>query len=270
MTTAGHRGGTGTPVLLLHGVGGTWQIWSSVLPLLEPHHDVIAPTLPGHGGGPHMEITSALSIETLADALVEELDRMGVAKAHIVGNSLGGWLAIELARRGRASSLVLFSPAGAWKSQRSIELRAAAIRGSHVMLRRLAPYAGVVAAVRPLRWLLLAAQVRHPDRVPVEVLAALIRATGAAPVVMPLVRALPRHQVEPLADVGDYPVRLVWADKDRVLPFAGFGAPMLERLPGAELRRLSNTGHIPMFDDPVAVAAEILAVTGLVDNPATP
>ena len=126
--TPGHRGGAGTPLLLLHGVGAIWRAWSPVLPYLESHHDVIVPTLAGHGGGPPLDPQVAPSVQALADALEEELDKLGLQKVHIAGNSLGGWLGMELARRGRARSLVLFSPAGAWHSQRGIELRASAIR----------------------------------------------------------------------------------------------------------------------------------------------
>ena len=119
-----------------------------------------------------------------------------------------------------------------------------------------------------LRRFLLAGQVAHPDRVPPEELAAVIRASSLAPVVAPLLRELPLRQVQPLPADRDYPVRLVWGDHDLVLPFHGFGAAMLERLPGAELIRLHGVGHVPMTDDPVAVAKLILEVTSAVDNAA--
>jgi pimeloyl-ACP methyl ester carboxylesterase len=261
-----HRAGAGTPLLLLHGISGIWRVWSPVLPYLEPHHDVIVPTLHGHAGGPDLDPEVAPSVQALADGIEEELDRMGLRQVHIAGNSLGGWIGIELARRGRARSLVLFSPPGAWRSQRSIELRAAGVRHSVAALGRYSSRADAMAANALLRWLLLAGQVAHPNRVLPEALAAYIRANGAAPVVAPLLRAIPLQQVQPLPTIRDYPVRLVWGDRDRVLPFNAFGAPMLERLPGAELIRLKDVGHVPMSDDPVAVAELILDVTRMVDG----
>jgi pimeloyl-ACP methyl ester carboxylesterase len=123
-----------------------------------------------------------------------------------------------------------------------------------------------MAANALMRWLLLAGQVARPNRVPPEALAAYIRASGAAPIVAPLLQAIPLRQVQPLPTVREYPIRLVWGDRDRVLPFDGFGAPMLERLPGAELIRLKDAGHVPMSDDPVTVAKLILEVTRAVDN----
>ena len=264
-----HHSGTGTPLLLLHGVGAIWRAWSPVLPHLEPHHDVIVPTLAGHGGGPPLDPDVAPSVEALADGIENELDRLGLQKVHVAGNSLGGWIGIELARRGRARSLVLFSPAGAWRSQRSIEARAAAIRLSVAGSARYASRADAIAANGLLRWFLLAGQVAYPNRVPPEELAAFIRAGALAPVVAPLLRDLPLRQVEPLPAARDYPVRLVWGDRDRVIPFDGFGAPMLERLPGAELIRLGGVGHVPMSDDPERVAELILQVTAAVDGAAT-
>ncbi|MEB3030095.1 alpha/beta fold hydrolase [[Mycobacterium] nativiensis] len=266
--TAGHRAGIGTPLLLLHGITAFWHVWSPVLPYLEPHHDVIAPTLPGHAGGPPVDPQVAPSVDALADAIEDELDRLGLQTVHIAGNSLGGWLGIELARRGRARSLVLLSPAGAWKSQRRIELLAATIRRSAGTLSRYTAHADTIATNPALRWLLLSSQVAHPDHVAPELVAATVRASAASPVVAPLARVLPHAQVQPLPADHDYPVRVVWGDRDRVLPFKHFGAPMLERIPGAESVRLAGVGHVPMSDEPAAVANLILEVTREVDKTA--
>ena len=196
-----HRAGTGTPLLLLHGVGAIWRAWSPVLPYLEPHHDVIVPTLAGHGGGPPLDPDVAPSVHALADGIEDELDRLGLQKVHIAGNSLGGWVGIELARRGRTLSLVLFSPAGAWRSQRSIELRAAAIRFSVGALGRSASRADAIAANALLHWSLLAGQVAYPRRVPPEALAAFIRA-GVGARRRATLRQTLHSQVHPLPSRG--------------------------------------------------------------------
>ena len=106
--TPSHRGGSGTPLLCLHGFTDTWRTWELVLPALERRHDVLAPTLAGHAGGPPLgaEITAT----TLADAVERAMDDAGFATAHIVGNSLGGFLALQLAARGRARSVVALAP----------------------------------------------------------------------------------------------------------------------------------------------------------------
>ena len=268
--TASHRAGTGTPLLLLHGIGAIWRAWSPVLAYLEPHHEVIVPTLHGHAGGPPLDSRVAPSVQALVDGIEEELDRLGLRKVHIVGNSLGGWIGIELARRGRAQSLVLLSPAGAWRSPRRLRVTAHGVRFSLGALAHCSSRAEAIAERRLLRWALLAGQVAHPQRVPPESLVTYIQASGHSPVVAPLLRVLHLNSVEPLPADRDYAVRLVWAERDRVLPFKHFGAPMLDRLPGAELIRLSGVGHVPMSDDPARVAELILEVTRAVDSAAVP
>jgi pimeloyl-ACP methyl ester carboxylesterase len=266
--TPSHRAGTGTPLLLLHGIGAIWQAWSPVLPYLEPHHEVIVPTLHGHAGGPPLDSQVAPSVQALVDGIEEGLDRLGLPKVHIAGNSLGGWIGIELARRGRAQSLVLLSPAGAWRSPRRLRATAHGIRFSFGALARNSSRAEAIAERRLLHWAMLVGQVAHPDRVPRESLVAYIHASGQSPVVEPLLRVLHLTPVDPLPADRDYPVRLVWAERDRILPFKHFGSPMLERLPGAELIRLSGVGHVPMSDDPARVANLILEVTQAVDSAA--
>jgi pimeloyl-ACP methyl ester carboxylesterase len=266
--TPSHRAGTGTPLLLLHGIGAIWRAWSPVLPYLEPHHEVIVPTLHGHAGGPDLDPEVAPTVQALADGIEEELDRLGLKKVHIAGNSLGGWIGIELARRGRAHSLVLLSPAGAWRSTRRIRMTSHGVRFSLGALARHSHRAEAIAGRRLLRWALLAGQVAHPHHVPHETLVAYIQASGQSPVVEPLLRVLHLCPVDPLPADRDYPIRLVWGERDLVLPFKHFGSPMLERLPGAELIRLQGVGHVPMSDDPARVAELILEVTRAVDRAA--
>src|SRR3954451_8732090 len=96
--TAQHRGGAGPPLVLLHGFTDTWRVWELVLADLERRHAVLAPTLPGHAGGPPMPENA--DPEVMVDALEALLDDAGIDDAHIAGNSLGGFLALKLAERG--------------------------------------------------------------------------------------------------------------------------------------------------------------------------
>lgn len=262
-----HGGGSGTPLVLLHGVGGTWRVWTPVLPLVEAHHTVHALTLPGHAGGPPLPDGVTPSVAALVDGVEAELDRLGIDRAHLVGNSLGGWICLELARRGRARSMVLFGPAGAWRSRRRLRALIGGMRVSFFVLRKLAQRADAVARRRWVRRLLLARQVHDPDRVPPEELAQSIRTSVEAVVVAPLLRTIADRPFELLPDNPGCPVRVVWAMKDRIIPFASFGAPLMERLPGAELVRLHAIGHVPMWDAPGEVARQILEVTTACDQP---
>jgi len=110
--TPAHRGGSGTPLVCLHGFTDTWRTWELVLPALERHHDVLAPTLAGHAGGPPFE--GEVDDLALVDGVEQAMDDAGFEVAHIVGNSLGGYVSLQLASRGRAQSVVALAPAGGW------------------------------------------------------------------------------------------------------------------------------------------------------------
>lgn len=263
--TSGYRGGSGTPLLLLHGVGGTWRAWRPVLSLLEGNHEVFAPTLPGHCGAEPLADGVPPSIATLTDGVVAALDRAGLDRVHVAGNSLGGWIALELARRGRARSVVVFGSAGAWRSELRLKALAAKLRWQFAFLGRLAGRADELAVLATTRKALLNTQVAHPERADPAELAAAIRAVPYSPVVAPLLRTISQAPLRPLIDPG-CPVRVVWAERDRVIPFQNYGAPLLERVPSAELVRLSGIGHVPMSDAPDDVARLVLEVTSAVDR----
>ena len=110
--TASYRGGSGPPLVCLHGFTDTWRTWELVLPALERHHDVLAPTLLGHAGGPPLE--GEVGAALIAEAVERAMDEAGFETAHLVGNSLGGYVALRLAARGRADSVVALAPAGGW------------------------------------------------------------------------------------------------------------------------------------------------------------
>ena len=81
----------------------TWRTWELVLPRLERTHAVLAPTLAGHAGGPPLGTPET---DAIAEAVERAMDAAGFATAHLVGNSLGGFIALELAARGRARTVV--------------------------------------------------------------------------------------------------------------------------------------------------------------------
>lgn len=265
--TPGHQGGSGTPILLLHGISVTWRTWKPILPLLEQHHEVFAPTLLGHSGAAMLPDGVEPSIGALVDGVEAELDLLGLDKVHVVGNSMGGWVALELARRGRARSVVVFSPAGGWSSNLRLAGLVTGMRVGFDVLQALGPRAETMARSPKGRRMLVSAQVAHPERFdPAEVVAD-IRALRNIPVVRPLMKVLGQNPFQELPDPG-CPVRVVWARKDKVIPFPVFGQPLMDKLPSAELQFLDGVGHVPMSDDPDAVTRLILEVTDRVDREA--
>ncbi|MER7168493.1 alpha/beta fold hydrolase [Micromonospora sp. NPDC000207] len=107
---AHHRCGDGPPLVLIHGLGSHWQVWRPVVADLARHRDVIALDLPGFGAtppwpphpGPH---PTPGSVPHLADRVAVFLDSLGLGRVEVAGNSLGGGIALELARRGRPAGL---------------------------------------------------------------------------------------------------------------------------------------------------------------------
>ena len=115
MTRAPIHLGSGEPVLLLHPFLISQLVWQKVAPQLAEtgRYEVFAPTMAGHNGGPYAG-TWLLSSSVLADHVERQLDELGWNTCHIVGNSLGGWVAFELERRGRARTITGIAPAGGW------------------------------------------------------------------------------------------------------------------------------------------------------------
>lgn len=247
-----YRGGAGEPLLLLHGATSSWRDWESVYPKLIGHHDVLAPNLPGHGGMPDIERPYTLSATT--DWLEKTMDEAGFATAHIAGNSLGGWLAMELARRGRARSVVALSPAGAWQPG---ETRVPAIFKSMNRRARFGnPVLPLVMRVPALRRVLMRIVCEHGDRLTAEQAIFSVRNALYCTILDDIPRAAAAHY-EPYGHL-DIPVLMAWSEYDRILPANRYADGWRRFAPSAHWRTLPDVGHVPMYDDPALVADTIL------------
>ena len=146
------RAGAGEPLVLLHGLGSSRRSWDPVLPGLVGEREVIAVDLPGYGDSPLDRTRPGHTPGDLADSVAGLLDDLGLATAHLGGNSLGGWVALEMAKRGRARTVTAFSPAGLWQRSAPAYIRAS-LRQSRVNARivhRLAPNAPRTRLARAL------------------------------------------------------------------------------------------------------------------------
>ena len=99
-----YRAGSGEPLVLIHGLGLRWQTWEPVLPRLTAERDVVVIDLPGFADSPPPPPGAPASIASLSRLVGEFLDQLGLERPHVAGNSLGGWLSLELAQLGRARS----------------------------------------------------------------------------------------------------------------------------------------------------------------------
>jgi pimeloyl-ACP methyl ester carboxylesterase len=253
ITPALFRAGSGEPLVLLHGFTGAWMHWRPLLAGLCERYEVIAPTLHGHdGGGPYPQ-DAPISFDGSADSLEGHLDELGVGTAHFVGNSMGGALALELAKRGRARSVVALAPAGGWtpgdgEAQRLAKFFARQLRKTRALRSRMP----LILARPKVRRLALRDIMRHGERVPASDAIALVEASFGCTIAERAIEAL-RTDGEGLTlsalDRIACPVLLATPQFDRVLPPA-LHAPRLRReIPGVESIVLADCGHVPMWED---------------------
>lgn len=102
-----------SPLILLHGGSWSGDQWRGIAPLLAAHHDVYTPSALGHRGGPVVQ-RRPVTIWDVIDESERYLDERGLERPHLAGHSMGGFVSLELARRGRAASVCAFSPGGLW------------------------------------------------------------------------------------------------------------------------------------------------------------
>lgn len=254
--TATSPGVTRSPIVLLHGATSSARVWDPLLPKLSRKHRVFVPTLAGHHGGPPLPAAPAAAVDKIVDVMCRQLDEAAINTAHLVGNSLGGWVALELARRGRAKSVLALSPAGAWRSRRDLRRLLFLFRAG-AALGRVKDTTNLVAYKR-VRRILLLLMAEHADRMTsAQVAAAVEDIAGCTALPEILAGARDGGQINPVSDV-DCRVRIVWGLQDRLLPFMRYGAPMLAAVPAADFKLIPGVGHVPMIDDPTLIADTIL------------
>ncbi len=256
--TPSHRGGAGPPMLLLHGFTDTWRTWELVLPALEREHEVLAITLAGHAGGPAIE--GEIGDAALADAVERALDEAGWSTAHIVGNSLGGYLSLQLAARGRAETVVALAPAGGWaQGDESFRDALSYFTTMQDLLKVAAPRAEEIVSTPEGRRRATAYTAESFEHIPAELLAHQMRGAAACEAAAPLIEYGLREGWSLDADRITCPVRVMWGTEDRLLPWPRAAARYRDEwLPGADWVVLDGVGHCPQLDVPEATAELIL------------
>ncbi|MEA2370848.1 MAG: hypothetical protein QOH12_1242 [Solirubrobacteraceae bacterium] len=259
VTPALYRRGEGEPLLLLHGFKGTWHQWQPIVDFLIDRYEVIAPTLPGHDGGPEFLKQGALRLSDAGDAVEAQLDQLGVGSAHIVGSSIGGGIALELAKRGRARSVVALAPAGGWQpgSRESRRLARFFVR-QRALARAGRPSLPMVMSKGPTRRLALRDIMWRGERVSAPAAVQMVLSSLRCPVEGRVIAALRANQaaIEGLDSVRA-PTLIAWPQHDRILPSARHADRFRTEIPGAEFVMLQGTGHVPMWDAPQLVVKTV-------------
>jgi pimeloyl-ACP methyl ester carboxylesterase len=259
--TPAHRAGAGPPLLLLHGFMDTWRTWELVLPALERRHDVLALTLAGHAGGPPLD--GAAGTAAVLGPIERALDEAGWDTAHLAGNSLGGWLALQLAARGRARSVVALAPVGGWATDDPAPARLLRFQAElHAQVAAGAAQAEAIAATPEGRRRAMELTVGDGSHLPPAVVAASIRAVAGCTAAPALTAAAARDGGELDAERVTCQVRIAWGTADRLLPWPA-AATRYRRdwLPHADWVELDGVGHAPQLEVPLETAQLILGTT---------
>jgi pimeloyl-ACP methyl ester carboxylesterase len=250
-----------TPLVLIHGFVDCPRTWDLVRPTLERHHDVLAPALAGHAGGP--PLPAELTRNTLVDELERAMDEAGFETAHIAGNSLGGYLALQLAVRGRARSVVALAPGGGWANgdesyKETLDFFPELVE----QVKAFAPHADrLLTTPQAKRRATLYTTVNY-EHIPSELLADQVRAVAACDGVVQMSEFAKREGYVLEAEKIACPVRIVWGTEDKLLPWPSTARRYLDEwLPHADWVELDGVGHCPQLDVPLETAQLILGVT---------
>jgi pimeloyl-ACP methyl ester carboxylesterase len=252
------RRGSGEPLVLIHALGASRRIWAPVLPALEARYDVLAPDLPGFGESPPLPPDEEPSPAALARAVAGLLTGLGISRPHVVGNSLGGWVALELAGIRPVSSLTLLAPAGLWRRRTPLYDRVS-LRTSRRLARSAPALLSRLVGHPAGRVLVLGQSHGRPARMTAEQARAVIHDLGTCPGFdASLTATLGRHYVSP-GPLGA-PVTVAFGTRDLIL--LPWQSRHLDELPpDTRVTTLPRCGHFPMADDPDAVVAQIVAST---------
>jgi pimeloyl-ACP methyl ester carboxylesterase len=256
------RRGHGPPLVLLHPLGADRRVWRPVLDALAAERDVLAVDLPGFGASPSLPAGAAPTPAALARALGGLLAELGLAggRAHLAGNSLGGWVVLELAARSRARSVTAFAPAGGWaRGDDSWRELLAFQRELQRESRAAAPHAAALVATPEGRRRVTRDVVERYEHIPPELLAHRIEAAAGCTAADALIGTGLRTGWELDAERITPPVRVVWGTADRLLPWPSAAARYrTEWLPHADWVVLDDVGHAPQLDVPLEAAELIL------------
>lgn len=251
----------GPPVVFVHGISGNWQNWLENMPRFAQHRRVVALDLPGFGDSDDLDGEISMSrLGATVDGLADHLDLGQVA---LVGNSMGGFISAETTIQfpERVERLVLCSAAGITTSDFA---RAPVLAWGRAIGMTGARSAAEVrmAILRPrLRHLIFSLIVRHPSRLPADILFEISKGAGRD-AFLDTLRAILEYDFRDRLPEIRCPTLIVWGANDGIVPSQD--AYEYERLvPGTQpVVMLEDTGHVPMIERPVTFNDTVLEFLG--------
>lgn len=251
--------GRGPKLLLIHGLGGSWQSWSTILDALSARRTVIAIDLPGHGGTPARSDSG--TFVGLVDSVERYLSEEELTGVDIVGSSMGARIVLELARRGSVGNVVALDPGGFWRGRERTFFKVT-IGLSGRLLRAIRPLLPMLSRYTVTRTALLAQLSARPWALDPNVVTTELTGLSITPTFDALVHDLATgpEQTGPAASRSSSRVVIGWGQQDRLcLPRQAARAKAA--FPSADLYWFESSGHFPAWDMPDETVAVILAAT---------
>lgn len=250
------RRGNGSPLLLVHGLGAGWRSWEPIIEDLAASREVIAVDLPGFGESPPLD--GEVSIATLTDAVAGFIEEQGLDGVSTAGQSMGGRIVLELARRGVGGDTVALDPGGFW-SDRELAIFSATLRPSIALVRAVRGALPALLGNPVSRTALLAQLSARPWALSTQTVLPDVAGLADAPATGAAMDALTRGPVQQGAPAGTVPglVTIGWGRRDLVtLPAQAQRA--VRAFPDATLHWFDRCGHFPQWDAPREASRLIL------------
>jgi pimeloyl-ACP methyl ester carboxylesterase len=249
--------GRGEPIVLLHGVGADRGIWRKVLDELASDRLVLAADLPGFGDS--TPVGEGFALDDAADALADTFRQRRTEAFDLVGNSLGGAVALVLAllRPEMVRRLVLVAPAGFSPRPRLVSAAVGRTSGPLIMLRRRlgTPLIRSHMARRVLLWGTVAA----PQHLSAQDARAMLQASRRSAHVGSAVAAVLGSDLRGDLTKLDAPLGLIWGTRDRVVPIATMKSILAVR-PESVVETVSDAAHVPQLERPAEFVAALRRV----------
>jgi len=253
------RQGSGEPLLLLHGTGSYCRVWDRVIPLLTKEAETIAVDLPGFGRSSSRAVPLR-DMTRLVDVIEEFMDAHELSRPHVIGNSGGGWMALELAKRGRAMTVVALGPMGMWhtRNNRSPFYVRLNFHLSYRAANALRRWEKPILRSRIGRAALMSQVMGRPWALSYEEALGTVTNFLDSPGIMDMAEAVANGRFVD-GHLIDVPVTVAYGRRDAAL------LPRHRRReevpPQTRWLTLPRCGHVPMADDPELVAGVILSGT---------
>ncbi len=248
--------GDGEALLLIHGMAGSSDTWRDVIPQLAKHFRVIAPDLLGHGQSDKPR--GDYSLGAFAASLRDLLDELGVARATIIGQSLGGGIAMQFAyqHRDRCERVVLIGSGGLGPDL-SWALRLLSAPGAEFVLPVITPQP-ILTAGNKIKSLLSSAGVQSPRGAEMWSAYTSLSDRATRNAFLRTLRSVVDYRGQAVSALNklhltaQMPVMFIWGDRDKIIPVShGYAAH--EALPGSRLEILPGLGHFPHVESPTQV-----------------